>query len=78
MLCICICICKFEFEFGNKIHSFIQTAKVKANLDYPIKSYEVLVNFLYATLLCGTVPISLISEQYNWNCTQISRNVHFS
>ena len=44
------------------------TAKVWANLDNPIKSYDffkVSVNFLYAALSGGTVLISVMSQQYN-------------
>ena len=43
------------------------TAKVWANLDNPIKSYDFsyFVNFLHATLSGGTVLISVMSQQYN-------------
>ena len=52
-----------ENDFRNR------KAKVWANLDNPIKSYDFskfwLISFLYAALSGGTVLISVISQQYN-------------
>ena len=57
------------------------TAKVWANVDNPIKSYDffkVLVNFLYAALSDGTVLISGMSQQYNCLMELYTKITHFS
>ena len=44
------------------------TAKVWANLDNPIKSYDfffIVINFMHAALSGGTLLQSVMSQQYN-------------
>ena len=56
-------LCRLS-EWKNDFRNL--TAKVRANLDNPIKSYDFskfLVNFLYAALSGGTVLISVMSQQ---------------
>ena len=55
-------------QIGGKENYFRNlTAKVWANLDNPIKSYDFqgLINFLYAALSGGTLLQSVMSQQYN-------------
>ena len=59
-------------QIGLKQNYFIYlTAKVWANLDNPIKSYDffffkVLINIVHAALSGGTLLLSVMSQQYNY------------